>query len=198
MRLLLAVLLIPVWAFGQSPNEEEETPQPVFANLNAGFGMLYGGLGGNAEVGYSHFSIYGAYGYAPESADGLTVIKSSLNYQFGARYYLNVGSKFFFPRIGLGFGWVTNYHDDRITVPYDQHVNGLTMHLGMQIYSAEGLVISVDAGMGSKVAILNPGNHPHFFPFYIRPCVGIGYDLTRLYAKGGTRRLQNEEINPFE
>lgn len=199
MRLFLILLFLPSLLTGQSSNGSDATAKPFFANVNAGFGMFYGGLGGNLEFGYSHFSLFGAYGYAPEAVEGTIVIESTLNYQFGARYYLDVGSEFFFPRIGLGMGWVTNYYDERIgTAPYDQHVEGLTLHLGMQIYSSEGVVFNFDAGMGSNAAIIRSSSHPHFYAFYIRPCIGIGYDLTRLFEKGGTRRVKNKEINPFD
>jgi len=161
--------------------------------------MLYGGLGANGEVGQGHMSGYGAFGYAPASTKDASTIHASLNYQFGLRYYLNVGSNVVFPRAGLGFGWVTNYYDSRIgSKTYSQHVNGLTVHLGTQVYSEEGLVFNFDLGLGSKYLILNPSSHPHFRTVYVGPNVGIGYDLTRLFS-GGTksRRIKNNEINPF-
>lgn len=195
---ILLLLIFPLTGMGQSANEEGSPP--AFTNLNAGFGMLYGGLGANAEAGYGHFSGYGAFGYAPANSKDGTTIKASLNYQFGLRYYINVGSDMLFPRVGLGMGWVTNYYDSRIgTRAYDQHVNGLTLHLGAQVYSEEGFVFNFDLGLGSKYTLLNPTKHPFFRTVYFGPNVGIGYDMSRIFNKNSKQdRVKNREINPFE
>ena len=182
--------------YGQTENEE--TPAQYFASLSAGFGMMYGGLGANLEVGAGHFSGYGGFGYAPETNDGNVNIPSSINYQIGLRYSFDIGNQFIYPRIGVGFGWVTNYYDQRIkNKSYDHSVEGATVHAGIQVYSGEGFVFSFDAGMGSKLAITNQNMHPHFYPFYIRPCIGVGYDVSRLFNQK-TKKFKNDEINPFE
>ncbi|MDB9701614.1 hypothetical protein OAA53_02645 [Salibacteraceae bacterium] len=185
-------------AISQSPNEELEQA-PYFASLSVGFGMMYGGLGANFEAGAKHVSGYAAFGYAPAAKAGTVTIKESFNYQLGVRYSFNVGSQYIFPRIGLGFGWITNYYDHRImSAPYDQTVDGLSLHTGVQVYSGEGFIFSFDLGMGSKIAITNANSHPHFYSFYIRPCVGVGYDIARLFYKRDNSTIKNKEINPFE
>jgi len=122
------------------------------------------------------------------------------NYHFGVRYYFNVNNEYIYPRIGLGYGWLTNYHpDDGSVADYDQTVHGLSLHLGVQFYSQEGLVISLDAAIGTKYAITRPETHPGFYNVYVRPTIGIGYDLTRLLSKGERkRRIQNSTIDPFQ
>jgi len=178
---------------------QEGSSVNYFANVSAGFGMIYGGLGGHAEVGMKHFAVYGAFGHAPKSSDINYTIPSSNNYHFGLRYYANVGSQYIFPRVGIGYGWLSNYYNQKIgTDPYDHSVEGLSLQLGLQFYSYEGLVFSFDAGMGSKVLISNPSSHPHYFDFYIRPCIGIGYDIARIFNKDRTKRLRNQEITPFD
>jgi hypothetical protein len=171
----------------------------LFMNLNGGFGMLYGGFGGKYEGGIGHVAGFGALGYATERLIDTTRIAPSVNYHFGIRYYFNVGSDAFFPRIGLGYGWVTNYYSEKIgNQPYEQHVKGLSLHLGAQFYSPDGIVFNFDLGMASKYTILNSSSHPYFFPFYIRPNVGIGYDLTRLLGRGERQHnVKNRTIDPF-
>jgi len=161
--------------------------------------MPYGGLGGNFELGAGHFSGFGAFGYAPKTSDGTAIIKASYNYQAGIRYYFDVGSNILFPRVGLGFGWITNYYDQRITLAnYDQSVEGISLTTGIQVYSFEGFVFNFDLAMSSKLVITNPKTHPFFYGFYIRPCVGIGYDITRLFSRKRSDTLKNKEINPFD
>ncbi|MEZ4721314.1 MAG: hypothetical protein R2813_05485 [Flavobacteriales bacterium] len=163
-----------------------------------GFGMIYGGLGGTAELGYGHFSVYGSLGYAPRNSDNPVVIKNTINVQGGGRYYFDVGSDLIFPRIGFGYGWITNYYDERIgTAVYDQSVDGLSIHTGLQIYSEEGVIFNFDIAMSSNLVINNPSTHPYFFAFYIRPCIGVGYDVSRAFNRKKSRRIQNKEINPF-
>lgn len=185
------------WLLGQGSNGEGSSG--YFASLSAGFGMMYGGLGANLEVGSGHFSGFGAFGYAPETNDGPIKIPSSFNYQGGLRYSFNIGSEFVYPRVGVGFGWVTNYYDTRIKAKsYDHHVEGVTLHAGIQVYSNEGFVFSFDAGMGSKLTITNPNRHPHFYSFYIRPCIGVGFDIARFFERKDGKKIKNDEINPFE
>lgn len=194
---ILFLLLQPLFTKSQSSNEE--SVPAAFGNANVGFGMLYGGLGINAEAGYLHYSSYACLGYAPTSTRDNNTINSSFNYQLGLRYYINVGSQVLFPRVGFGVGWVTNYYDSRIgTKPYNEHVNGLTLHLGAQVYSEEGFVFNFDLGLGSKYIIFNASSHPYFRTVYLGPNIGIGYDLSRLFNKEAkTRRIKNREINPF-
>jgi hypothetical protein len=183
----------------QSENTNEDPTSTYFASLSGGFGMMYGGLGANLEVGSGHFSGFGAFGYAPQTKDGTINIPASFNYQGGLRYSINIGSEFVYPRLGIGFGWVTNYYDSRIKMKsFDHHVEGITLHAGIQVYSNEGFVFSFDAGMGSKLTITNPNRHPHFYSFYIRPCIGVGYDVTRLFKRKDGKKIKNDEINPFE
>ncbi|GAB5540026.1 MAG: hypothetical protein Salg2KO_21290 [Salibacteraceae bacterium] len=178
--------------------QSETNTVSYFANASGGLGMIYGGLGGNIEVGARHFSVFGAYGYAPQSSDLTITIPASYNYHFGLRYYANIGSPYIYPRIGVGFGWLSNYYNDRIGMSkYDHSVEGMSVQLGVQFYSAEGVVFSFDAGMGSKVLITNPNRHPYFFDFYIRPCIGIGYDIARLFDKERGNKIRNKEISPF-
>lgn len=200
-KIFIGIIAFVISAFestSQSTNETEATSL-YFSNVSAGFGMLYGGLGGNFEIGVRHFSGFGAFGYAPKTTDGNAVIKPSYNFQAGLRYYLNVGSDIIFPRIGLGFGWITNYYDQRITlVKYDQNVQGLSVSTGLQVYSFEGFVFSFDLAMSSNLIITKPQTHPFFYGFYIRPCIGIGYDLTRIFGSQRSGTIKNKEINPFD
>ena len=197
-RFMLYLTLSVLHLSGYSQSENDDSPAQYFASLSAGFGMMYGWLGANLEVGAGHISGFGGFGYAPETNDGNANIPSSFNYQIGLRYSFDVGSKFIYPRVGLGFGWVTNYYDERIkNKPYDHSVEGATLHAGIQVYSGEGFVFSFDAGMGSNLIITNQNSHPHFYPFYIRPCIGIGYDVSRLFDRKN-RKIKNDEINPFE
>lgn len=183
-----------------SANGQQATQTPsLFANINGGFGMSYGGLGGNLEAGVKHFSGFGAVGYAPQGADGTIIIKPSINYHFGVRYYFDVGNDQFFPRLGVGCGWITNYYDTRIGVKsYVQNVQGFAIQPGAQFYSAEGFVFSFDLAISGAPFIFNPNTHPYFYKAYVRPCIGIGYDLTRiLQIKRKTKKIKNDEINPF-
>ncbi|GAB4378329.1 MAG: hypothetical protein Kow0075_08130 [Salibacteraceae bacterium] len=170
-----------------------------FGSINAGFGMPYGGLGGNLEIGTGHYSVFAGWGYAPASADLNRSIPSSVNYTVGVRYYFDVGSEYFFPRIGLAAGWVTNYYHQAIgNQPYDSHVNGISGHIGVQVYSTEGVVFSFDASMSSNVVIFKSSSHPYFYPFYIRPSVGIGFDLVRIFTSKSERSpVRNKAINPL-
>lgn len=194
---ILALLMLAA-SFLHSQSNENPEPAEYFASLSAGFGMIYGGLGGSLEVGAGHFSGFGAFGYAPKTSDGTVNIPSSFNYQIGMRYSFNVGNQYLYPRVGLGFGWITNYYDHRIkNKAYDHSVEGASLHLGVQVYSGEGFVFSFDAGMGSKLAITRPNRHPYFYNFYIRPCIGVGYDISRLFKSSG-KHIKNDEINPFD
>lgn len=198
-------LLILLFAFclvggnGLHAQSDNAETSKIYANLNAGFGLLYGGLGGNLEIGTGHFSGFGSFGYAtPRSFDTIR-IAPTYNYMFGLRYYFNVNSNVLFPRVGLGYGWITNYYNDKIgNASYDQTVHGLSLHLGAQFYTLEGLVFNFDVGIASKVAITNPSSHPHFYSLYVRPNIGIGYDLTHLFNKGGkSDHIKNKDIDPF-
>jgi hypothetical protein len=184
-------------AHGQSSNDQSEGNSSFFANANGGFGMLYGGFGGNIEAGIGHFSGFVSVGYATARIYDTVTIQPSLNYQFGLRYYFDVGSDVLFPRVGIGYGWVTNYYDERLAgLDYDQHVEGISLHIGVQFYSMEGVVFNFDVGMSSKYAISQGDQHPFFYPLYVRPNVGIGYDLVRLFGKtrSGTRVLTARPI----
>ncbi len=199
-RLLLLFLgTIPIGALGQSSNEAAAGSPNFYTNINAGFGLLYGGFGGNLEGGIGHFAGFGALGYATKRTYDTVTIKPSVNYHFGLRYYINVGSEALFPRIGIGYGWIANYYSPSIgNQLYDQNVKGLSLHLGAQFYTVEGLVFNFDVAMSSKLVIANADNHPSFFPFYARPCIGIGYDLTKLFRDDeGASRIRNKEIDPF-
>lgn len=179
-------------------NTDEATD--FYMNLNGGFGILYGGFGGNLEAGSGHFSGFGSLGYATRRVFDTITIVPSLNYQFGLRYYFDTGNEFIFPRVGLGYGWITNYYNENIgNLHYKQHVNGLILHLGLQFYTSEGLVFNFDLGMASKYAIANPESHPYFYTFYIRPTIGVGYDFTHLFSKSKKgKHIRNKEINPFQ
>lgn len=201
LRLLttLVSLLLAGFLFGQSDNEAGNTDPQFYSNVNGGFGMLYGGFGGNIEAGVGHFAGFGALGYATERTIDTVTIAPSVNYHAGIRYYFNVGSEVLFPRVGLGFGWIANYYNDRLgNDPLDQRVSGLSLHLGAQFFTFEGLVFNFDVAMGSRYAITRASDHPLFFPFYIRPCIGIGYELTTLFRKDASNKMiQNKEIDPF-
>jgi hypothetical protein len=116
------------------------------------------------------------------------------------RYYIDAGSDLLFPRVGIGYGWITNYHSDAIGhLNYEQTVYGLSLHLGVQFYTPEGFVFNFDLGMGSRYTITQVDMHPHFYEFYIRPNIGIGYDLTKLITgRNKVERIRNQEINPFQ
>ena len=170
-----------------------------FSNASLGFGMIYGGLGANAEFGIKHLSAFGSFGYAPKSYGTAIPIQATYNYLLGFRYHLDAGSEMIFPHAGIGYGWVTNYYDQRISlIKYDQNVYGLSLHTGVQIYSEEGFVFNFDLAMSSSAVIANPDKHPYFFAFYIRPCVGIGYDLARVFDKEKGQTIKNRKINPFD
>ena len=176
-----------------------KTSPSYFSNASLGFGMIYGGLGGNAELGIRHLSAFGSFGYAPKSYGAPIPIQASYNYLLGFRYHFNVGSEMIFPHAGLGFGWITNYYDQRIgLMKYDQNVYGLSLHTGVQIYSEEGFVFNFDIAMSSSAVIANPNTHPYFYVFYIRPCVGVGYDLARVFNKENGQTIKNRKINPFD
>ncbi|NQV52312.1 MAG: hypothetical protein HQ500_03975 [Flavobacteriales bacterium] len=197
--LLLLLSATSISALSQSSNEEGAGSPDFYTNVNAGFGLLYGGFGGNLEGGIGHFAGFGALGYATKRTYDTVTINPSVNYHFGLRYYLNVGSEVLFPRIGIGYGWIANYYSPSIgNRSYDQNVKGLSLHLGAQFYTVEGLVFNFDVAMSSKLVISNVNDHPSFFPFYLRPCIGIGYDLTKLVNDDdGSGRIRNKEIDPF-
>ncbi len=180
---------------GQSSN----TSPAVYSNINAGFGSIYGGLGGNLEVGIGHFSAYASTGYATRRVVDNIRIEPSVNWGVGLRYYFNLNNEVLYPRIGIGYGWITNYYNEAIgNQAYEQSVYGLLTHVGLQFYSTEGLVFNFDLGMGSKYTITNTADHPFFYTFYIRPNVGIGFDLTRIWNKSKEgKTIKNKEINPF-
>lgn len=192
--LLLAVLLFR----GIHANSQSDDGK-LYANVNAGFGMLYGGLGGNAELGTGHFSAFGALGYAPLRVLDTIRINPTVNYQFGLRYYFNVGSDVIFPRVGLGYGWITNYYNELIgNAPYKQKVQGLSLHLGTQFYSPEGIVVNFDIAAGSKYGIVNANEHPHFFGLYVRPSIGLGIDLTQFFSdRKKSEHIRNKVIDPL-
>jgi hypothetical protein len=194
--LLIGLGSAPVQLFAQSANSSPS----VYSNLNAGFGAVYGGLGGNLEVGLGHFSAYLSGGYATKRVVDNISIEPTVNWGTGIRYYFNLNNDVLFPRVGLGYGWITNYYNEAIgNQAYNQQVYGLLGHVGVQFYSTEGLVFNFDLGMGSKYIITNAVQHPFFYAFYIRPNIGIGYDLTRIWSRSKEgRTIKNKEINPFD
>jgi hypothetical protein len=194
--LVAALLCSQTKINGQSINNS----QPVYGNLSAGFGMLYGGLGGNLELGIGHFAGHLSLGHATRRIVDQVTISPTTNWGVGLRYYFDLMNENIFPRIGLGYGWITNYYNEAIgTQTYDQSAYGLLLHLGIQFYSAEGFVFSFDAGLGSRYTITNIVSHPHFYPIYIRPNIGIGYDLSRIWKKSSNAKtIKNRAINPFE
>lgn len=196
---LLLIVSSPKLAMGQSSNEDDPEGPSFYSSVNGGFGLLYGGFGGSIEGGMGHFAGFGSLGYATKRSIDTLTIAPSVNYHLGVRYYFNVGNEVFFPRVGLGFGWISNYYTEAIaSSEYDQNVKGLSLHLGAQFYTFEGLVFNFDVAMSSKFVITAPESHPHFFPFYIRPCIGIGYDLSNLFGEeNGSKRIKNKEIDPF-
>lgn len=186
-------------AFLPSVAQQTSLGSDPFYNINLGFGMPYGGLGLNGEYGKGHISFHAGFGYALRNKTDTIVIEDSWNWQVGARYYINVNSEVVFPRIGISYGWITNYYADRIgNTEYDQNVTGFSVHIGSQFYTLEGLVISVDLTGSSRVFIANVGTHPYFFDVYIRPAVGIGVDLHSLFSRGGDgKKIRNRAIDPF-
>ncbi|MEX2595429.1 MAG: hypothetical protein WEC59_00760 [Salibacteraceae bacterium] len=192
------IVLISNGNLAKAQSSDKSSPV-VFTNANLGFGLLYGGFGGNLEIGRGHFSAFLSTGYATKRVVDNTTISPSVNFSGGLRYYFDVKSDVIYPRFGIGYGWITNYYSDGLmTSDYDQNVHGLSAHIGTQVYSTEGLVFNFDIGMATKHAITNSQNHPNFFPFYIRPNIGIGFDLTRLFSKEGkTRHVKNNPIDPF-
>jgi hypothetical protein len=199
-RLRLIILVCSIvysqHCFSQSSNAEDGE-QTVFANVNLGVGSIYGGIGLNSEVGYKHMSVFGSFGYAPERLVEEITIKSSWNYHTGVRYYFDINQEAVFPRAGLGFGWITNYYNTKIgSASYNQNVYGFSAHAGTQIYSHVGVVFSIDLVVTAQPFILNSDQHPHFQNLYLRPTIGIGYDLQRLFKKR-TKNVQNKTIDPF-
>lgn len=199
-RRFLYISSIAVLLFVQYSSAAQESNTPsVYSNLCAGLGMTYGGYGASAEAGIKHFSAFASFGYAPPTVDGLVIIDPSFNYHFGMRYYLNVGSNLIFPRVGLSYGWITNYYDQRIgNRNYLQTVDGLCGQIGVQFYSTEGIVVNFDLAMSGAALVTHQSVHPYFFNFYLRPCIGIGYDLSRIYNRDRGERIRNNEISPFE
>ncbi len=198
LKLTLLLLLFSQFIIAQSSNDQKQEPSNIYANANIGFGLLYGGYGLHAEIGKKHFGCFASFGYATERQIDNITIKPSINYHAGLRYYFDVNSDVVFPRVGLGFGWITNYYNEKIgNQPYDQSAYGLSAQVGAQFYAASGIVVNFDIAMSSNTVILSPQTHPHFFRFYARPCIGIGYDLQRLFEKKKPKSVQNKEINPF-
>ena len=194
------VIIIFLFALTNIKGQEQVKESAPFVNISGGFGNIYGGYGTNAELGSGHFALYGTFGYANERVIDTIRLNSTFNYQLGLRYYFNVGSEVLFPRIGFGYGWVTNYYNEQIgNVKYDQTVFGINMHVGTQVYSAEGFIFSFDINVASKYTISNENRHPFFYSLYVRPNIGIGYDLTRLFSQSKHKRhIKNKAINPFE
>lgn len=181
--------------FCQSSNTDEDN---TFGNVNFGLGTIYGGIGLNAEIGKKHMSVFGSFGYAPERLVDEIKLKPTWNYHAGFRYYFDINHEAIFPRAGLGFGWIANYYNTRIgTADYNQSVFGLASHVGLQFYSDAGLVISVDLLATASPFLLNADQHPHFTKIYLRPTLGIGYDVQRLFKKR-SKNVQNKTIDPFE
>lgn len=195
---LLLILTFGVATPGNA--QEQSTESSKFVNASGGVGNIYGGFGINAEAGSGHLAGYGTLGYANERVIDTIRLNSSINYQVGLRYYFNVGSEILYPRIGLGYGWVTNYYNANIgNDNYDQTVHGINAHLGTQVYSPEGFIFSFDLNIASKYTISMENTHPFFYNIYIRPNIGIGYDLTRLFGRSKRKTLiKNKAINPFE
>ena len=183
-----------------SSAQEQSTESSTFVNASAGAGNIYGGFGINAEAGSGHLDGFGTLGYANERVIDTIRLNSSINYQVGLRYYFNIGSEVLYPRIGVGYGWVTNYYNANIgNDNYDQTVHGINAHIGTQVYSPEGFIFSFDLNFASKYAISMENTHPFFYNIYIRPNIGIGYDLTQLFGESKRKTLiKNKAINPFE
>jgi len=196
---ILVGVLIPRTSFAQSSNDEGKADPQFYTNVNGGFGLLYGGFGGNVEAGMGHLAGFGALGYATERTIDTTTIASSINYHFGVRYYFDVGSDQFFPRVGIGYGWIANYYNADLNLKdYEQSAKGLSLHLGAQFFTVEGLVFNFDVAMASNYSLIQADRHPDFFPFYLRPCIGIGYEITTLFDKDdGRKKIRNKEIDPF-
>jgi hypothetical protein len=198
LRLTLLLLLFSQLIIAQSSNDQKQEPSNIYANANIGFGLLYGGYGLHAEIGKKHLGCFAGFGYATERQVDNITLKPSINYHAGLRYYFDVNSEVVFPRVGLGFGWITNYYNEKIgNQLYDQSVYGLSAQVGAQFYAASGIVVNFDIAMSSSAVILSPQTHPHFFGFYARPCIGIGYDLQRIFKTKKPKSVQNKEINPF-
>jgi|APSaa5957512493_1039668.scaffolds.fasta_scaffold33966_2 hypothetical protein len=193
MIFLCFVFSSPVHA--QSENQEVSN---YYLNGNLGFGMIYGGLGSNVELGKGHFSGFGSFGYATKRVVDTTTINSTWNYMLGLRYYINANSDILFPRVGLGYGWITNYYTDQLAnVDYMQKVEGLSLHLGVQFYTLDGLVVNFDLGMASNLAITQVDQHPYFFDFYLRPMIGVGYGITNLFGDADrSKHIKNKTIRP--
>lgn len=197
-RIAPLVLLCLLWQNGWAQSENQAEPS-YFLNAGLGFGMIYGGLGGSVEVGKGHFSTFGSYGYATKRIVDTTTIDPTWNYMLGLRYYINANSDVLFPRVGLGYGWITNYYSDKIgNAAYKQKVEGLSLHLGVQFYTPDGIVFNFDLGMASNIAITQASQHPNFYNFYLRPMVGIGFDLMNIFGEGDkSRKIKNKAIKPL-
>lgn len=181
-------------AYNQNSNNKEES---TFGNVNFGVGSIYGGVGLNAEIGKKHISIFGSFGYAPERLVDEITLKPTWNYHTGFRYYFDIKHESIYPRAGVGFGWIANYYNTRIgPADYNQNVFGLASHVGLQFYSPAGLVISVDLLATARPFIVNVDQHPYFTKVYVRPTLGIGYDIQRLFKKRN-KSVQNKTIDPF-
>ncbi len=194
-------ILAPLLLFAFTCSAQEQASESNrFINASGGFGNVYGGFGTNVEVGSGHVAVFGTCGYATDRVVDTIRLNATVNYQAGIRYYFNVGSEVLYPRIGIGYGWVTNYYNVKIgNNNYDQNVHGINAHIGTQVYSPEGFIFSFDLNFASKYAISMASRHPFFYTIYIRPNIGIGYDLTRLFGRSQRKTLiKNKAINPFE
>jgi len=200
VKSLSLIALIGVLASGPllSQSTNAGSSPSAYASISGGFGIIYGGFGGNAEFGYGHFAFNASTGYTTRRVVDNITIAPSVNWGLGLRYYFNVNSTAVYPRLGVGYGWITNYYNEAIgTASYDQSVYGLMLHAGTQVYSNEGIIFSFDLGMASKHAIARPFAHPHFYTFYLRPMIGVGFDLSRFWNKEDDSRIKNRSIDPF-
>lgn len=202
---LLALFIACAWTAFFLPAaaqdiEKQATSPELFSNINVGFGLPYGGIGLNAELGAGHFSSFAGFGFAPKRSIDTLTIKPTLNYLLGFRYYFDVKSNIIYPRIGAAFGWVTNYYNSKIgNESYSQKVNGLSIQVGTQFYSTEGVVLSIDLVMSSKYLIVSADSHPHFYSFYIRPAIGVGIDISGIKKKKKkAKTIKNDRIDPLQ
>jgi len=197
--ILLTGFVAACLSVGQKAQAQNEGGQ--FANLNAGFGQTYSGLGLNGEYGKDPFGISISFGYQWKQKFDDILLDESFNWAVGLRYYIKVGNEMVYPRVGLQFGWVTNYYDARIEDnPYEPEVYALSGQLGVQVYSQRFFIFNLDLFVTPEFTVLDLEDHPHFYPYLIRPAIGIGLDLTQFLSslKKTEKNQKNKPINIFD
>lgn len=149
--------------------------------FKTGLGLPFAGFCGvGNEWRAPYWSIYYSCGYMYAYTLNKRIIKESINFGGGLRWYLLHPSNNTRLRFGIHGGWLNNYYYPE--EPYDPTVYGIAFSSGVlwqKGYFSFGFDVMFDPGK----LIFSPNTHPDYgLHYYWSPSFDLGLNLAKFYV----------------